>query len=89
MLTYILIKNIVKPKGIIILISFILNEVIPSNAKYNIFFNEYLDSPTKLSCLSYSTIKYFYLINGTIPLKNKLTSSNCVNPSKTFLLMRR
>ena len=43
-------RKIIAPKAVTILIGFVLNEVIPSNAKDNIFFNGYLLSPANRSC---------------------------------------
>ena len=48
----ILINNITKPNIQINLNGFTENDVIPSQAKLNIFFNGYFDSPAKRSFLS-------------------------------------
>ena len=82
-----LMKNITIPNIKIILIGFTLNEVIPSNAKDNIFFNGYLLFPAYLSFLSYVTMLDLNPINGTIPLKNKLTSSKFSSASSALLLI--
>ena len=83
-----LIRNIRAPNHVIILIGLMLKDVIPSNANANIFLRGYFDSPAKRSFLSYSTVVDLNPISGTIPRKNKFTSSNCDKASKAEWPMR-
>ena len=80
--------NTIKPSHEMSLSGKFENEVIPCQAKDNIFLRGYFDSPAALSERLYSLMSESYPIRGIIPLKNKLTSSKqsplCCCSSKFF-----